>query len=104
MGKSTTGPDLQDCEAMMRAMGAVHSGRVELRLRPRGRGLGTGVSIELVMTLDVLPGSSLPAEIKAESEWPCGVCGSFWGHVFNGLYSLDYQIGQVYEQSELWQK
>lgn len=104
MGKSTNGPDLIDCEAMMRAIGAVHSGHVELRLRPTGTGLGTGVSIQAIMNFDVLPGSSLPAQIVSESDWPCGVCGSFWGHVFNGLYALDFKIGEVYEQSELWQK
>jgi len=102
MGKSTNGPDLIDCEAMMRAMGALHSGHVELMLRPLGTGLGVSVEIELVMKFDVLPGSQLPAEIKSVSSYPCGVCGSFWGHVFSGLYALDFQIGQTYEQSELW--
>jgi hypothetical protein len=56
------------------------------------------------MKFDVLPGSSLPAEVMAESEWPCGVCGSFWGHVFNGLFALDFKIGEVYGQSDLWDK
>lgn len=104
MGKSTNGPDLTDCEAMMRAIGAVHSGHVELVLKPAGRGLASGVSVLLRMTLDVLPGSSLPSEIVVENEWPCAVCGSFWGHVFNGLYALDFEIGQTYEQSSLWKE
>ena len=95
MGKSSSGPDLIDVESMMRAMGAVHSGHVELLLKPRGRGLGTGVSVQARMMFDVLPGSSLPAEVMTESEWPCGVCESFWGHVFNGLYALDFQVSEV---------
>lgn len=104
MGKSSTGPDLIDVETMMRAMGALHSGHVELVVKPRGLGLGTGVEIVASMNFDVLPGSALPSQVISQSEWPCGVCGSFWGHVFNGLYALDYQIGQVYEQSDLWEK
>lgn len=104
MGKSSNGPDLVDVESVMRALGALHSGHVVLSVQPLGNGFGTGVAVKLSMNFDVLPGSALPAVVGSDSEWPCGVCGSFWGHVFNGLYALDFKIGEVYGNSKLWDK
>jgi hypothetical protein len=103
MGKySSNGPDWIDCEMMMRAMSAVHSGHVELLMQPNGNGLNGGVSITLTMHFDVLPGSSLPAAVVCESKYPCGECGSLMAHIFSGLYALDKKIGELYENSELW--
>jgi hypothetical protein len=88
---------------MMRAMGSLHSGHVVLEVLPSGTSLNGGVETRLTMHFDVLPGSSLPATVVCTSNYPCGTCGSFWGHVFNGLYGLDVMIGQTYENKKLWE-
>lgn len=100
--KSTNGPDEVDCETMMRAMGALHSGHVGLMFSPYGTGSAGGVLVVAMMTFDVLPGSSLPAGVCAEAVYPCKECGSFWGHVYSTLHALDQKIAEVYKQQSLW--
>ena len=105
MGKSSSsGPDFVDVEMMMRAMESAHSGHVDLKLVPLGTRLGGGVTITLTMNFDVLPGSSLPPTVSSVSTFPCGTCEGFWDHVFAGLYTLDFQVGETYENSELWKE
>jgi len=106
MGKawhaSSTGPDEVDIETMMRAIGALHSGTVGVTLSPLGIGSTGGMTIQAAINLDVLPGSSIPSVIKAESDWPCAVCGSFLAHVYSVLYALDSEIGRTYKNERLW--
>jgi hypothetical protein len=102
MGKPTNGPDEVDVMTMMRAMGALHSGRVSVLFTPRGIGSDTTVDVVASMEFDVLPGSSLPPLVSSIAPWPCKTCKSFWGHVYNGLYTLDQKIGEVYEQKDMW--
>jgi len=99
---STTGPDEVDVETMMRAMGALHSGHVGIMFSPSGTGSSGGVTVAAMMTFDVLPGSSLPAGVVAEGDYPCKECGTFWGHVYSMLHALDRKIGEVYQQESLW--
>lgn len=101
--KSMNGPDEIDCETMMRAMGALHSGHVGLMFSPFGTGSTGGMMVVGMMTFDVVPGSSLPAAVAAEGPYPCKECGTFWGHVYSVLHALDVKIGEVYEQSTLWE-
>lgn len=100
--KSSNGPDEVDCETMMRAMGALHSGHVGVMFSPHGTGSSGGVLVVAMMNFDVLPGSSLPAAVLAEGLYPCKECGSFWGHVYSTLHALDHKIGEVYQQESLW--
>lgn len=100
--KSTNGPDWTDVETLMRAIGGLHSGHVGLCLSPSGTGASGGLKIDLVMRFDVLPGSSLPAVVTAESDWPCPEGHDLAAHIFQGLYQLDYQISEVYKQESLW--
>lgn len=100
--KSTNGPDELDCETLMRAMGALHSGHVGLMFSPLGTGATGGVLVAAMMNFDVLPGSSLPAAVVAEGPFPCAECGSFWGHAFSVLQALDVKIGEVYKNESLW--
>ncbi len=100
--KSTNGPDEVDCETMMRALSALHSGSVGLMFTPVGTGSSGGVSMAAMMNFDVLPGSSLPAAVAAEGHYPCGECGTFWSHAYSLLYALDQKIGEIYKQESLW--
>lgn len=102
MGKSTSGPDWIDIEAMMRAMSALHSGRVGVTILPDGIGSSGGLSISCSMMFDVLPGSSLPQIVSTESTWPCNGHANLPGHVYGGLHRLDYEISKVYQNEALW--
>jgi hypothetical protein len=102
VGKSTNGPDWTDVEAMMRAMGSLHSGKVGLTILPRGTGSSGGLSVSCSIMLDVLPGSSLPPLISVENVWPCNSHLSLEGHCFAGLHTLDFEISKVYNQETLW--
>lgn len=100
--KSSNGPDVTDVEMMMRAIGALHSGGVGIQLSPLGIGSTGGIRVSCTMTFDVLPGSSLPEVVVAESTWPCSEGHDIWAHIFSGLYTLDHEISKVYENGSLW--
>jgi len=102
MGKYSSTLDQTDVIAMMRALGALHSGVVTLTFLPLGTGSSGSVEVVAMIHFDVLPGSHLPSEVVAKSYWPCKTCKSFWGHVYNGLYTLDQEISRVYQQEALW--
>lgn len=99
---SSNGPDEIDCETMMRAMGALHSGVVTVAFSPLGIGSSGGVQTVAEMHFTVLPGSALPSIVGATATWPCNQCASFWGHIYHLLHSLDVEIGRVYQQESLW--
>lgn len=99
---ATAGPDHLDCETMMRAMGALHSGVVEVKFSPLGIGSSGGVITQAEIHFHVLPGSSLPSIVGVTANWPCSQCKSFWGHIYHLLHALDVEIGRVYKQESLW--
>jgi hypothetical protein len=100
--KSTNGPDVTDVESLMRAIGGLHSAHVAVTLSPSGIGSTGGVKLLLTASFDVLPGSSVARMIQAESEWPCAEGHDIWAHIFEGLYQLDFQIGEAYQNEALW--
>lgn len=100
--ESSTGPDLLDVMSMAKAIGVLHSARVELVFSPLGIGFDTGASIRVVATFELLPGSSLPRTVEAEDTWPSKDAKTPWGAVYNLLWQLDYRISQVYKNEELW--
>lgn len=101
--KSTNGPDVTDVESLMRAIGTLHSATVSATFSPDGIGSTGGVKLTLSASFDVLPGSSVARLIVAESRWPCPEGHDIWAHIFQGLYQLDYQISQAYQNESLWQ-
>jgi hypothetical protein len=100
--KSTNGPDETDLEALMRAIGVMHSARVAFTVQPLGTGLNGGVSILVTASFDLLPGSSLPPIVDVESKWPNSIGREFLGEIFQLLYQLDFRISEVYKNEELW--
>lgn len=100
--ESATSPDWLDVETMQRAIGTLHSGRVECLVSPLGIGGTGGLQTCVRIVFDRLPGSSLPVEVKVERGWPCNEHAALSAHVYALLYDLDYQISKVYEQRELW--
>lgn len=100
--ESTKSPDWTDIEGMMRAMGSLHSGHVEVQVSPVGTGFGTGVQVEARMCFEVLPGSALPAVVSVTKPYPSNGHGTMASLVFSLLYELDYAIGKVYKQESLW--
>jgi hypothetical protein len=84
------GPDWTDVETMMRYVEDLLECRVSLTISPEGIGGAGGLIVALTIRRDVLPGSDLTPEVVEASRWPCGLCGSLPGHVWNGLWRLDW--------------
>lgn len=101
--KSTNGPDEIDCVTMMRAISGVHSGHVALIVSPHGIGYNGGVDIAASVIFDLLPGSSLPSTVAAHCTWPNAENATFWGACYAVLFSLDQEIGKIYNQESLWE-
>lgn len=99
---STNGPDWIDVEAMMRAIGSLHSAEVSVMFSPLGIGATGGLEVMTLCTFEVLPGSSLPKVVMCTSEWPCRDHATLVSHVFATLYDLDAEIGRTYRNEELW--
>lgn len=99
---STNGPDWIDVEAMMRAIGSLHSAEISLMFSPRGIGATGGLETVAVCTFDVLPGSALPKVVMCTSEWPCKDHATIAAHVYWMLYDLDAEIGRTYQNEKLW--
>ena len=101
--KSSNGPDVLDCEGMMRALGALHSGHVAVTFSPSGTGFNTGVVITAGIAFETLPGSALPSMVTTDCHWPTPMHADFWGAVYNLLYQLDQAIGATYKNEALWE-
>jgi hypothetical protein len=101
MGKSSRVLDEIDVMAMISALGTVHSGRVEVRLSPAGLGFTPSVLVSCLATFDVVPGSSLPEEVRVEMAYPCKDHRSLYAHIYDGLYRLDSAIQTAYEHAGL---
>jgi hypothetical protein len=95
------GPDLIDCEALMRAIESLHEGKVVLTVFSAGIGGGTGLQVNITHILDDLTEGDLTAVTGVSSAWPCGQHREFWACIFEGLYKLDYAIGQSYHQQKM---
>ena len=99
---SSNNPDWTDCESMMRALSALHSGHAGVSIIPLGTGFGTGLSVAAQMAFEVLPGSALPQMVTVAKDWPCAAHKTLVAHIFSLLYELDYAIGKVYKNEQLW--
>jgi hypothetical protein len=100
--KSTNGPDWIDLRAMMIAIGAIHSAKVEVIISPLGIGSTGSVTVECAAHFDLLPGSSLPETVVVNGVWPTAKAATVQDLAYNLLWRLDYQIGEVYKQEGLW--
>lgn len=100
--KSTNGPDWIDLRAMMVAIGALHSAKVEVIVSPLGTGSTGSVVVECAAHFDLLPGSSLPETVVVKGEWPTAKASGVTDLAYNLLWKLDYEISQVYKQEGLW--
>jgi len=98
LGKSTNGPDWTDIATMMSALETLHECNVSLTVTTGGQGHNGKLSILLVATFNVLYGSSMAREVRVESSWPCKACTDMAAHVFGGLYKLDFEVGEAYQQ------
>ena len=85
----------------MRAIQSMHGGMVVLSAFSDGIGGGTGLLVNLTHILEEVPGAELSEVVGVSSVWPCAHHATFWGCVFDGLYKLDYAIGQAYKQKPL---
>jgi len=101
MGKSTNGPDMIDCEALMRAIESLHGGTVVLTVFSEGIGGGTGLHVNITHIQDSLPSEPYVEAIGVGSVWPCGSHVDFWACVFEGLYKLDFKVSEAFVQQEL---
>lgn len=99
--RSTSGPDEIDVMAMIQALQAVHTGRVEFIVRPDGIGFSPSVVVICRATFDVLDGSALPKQVEVENAWPCNEHATLWAHIYDGLHRLDSAIARAYEQMKL---
>ncbi len=100
--KSSNGPDWTDLRAMMVAIGAIHSARIECVISPLGTGSTGAVRVECAAHFDLLPGSALPETVVVNADWPNKRNAQLTDLAYNLLWQLDHQIGKVYEQSGLW--
>ncbi len=101
MGKYGTGVGMTDVGAMMKAVEAMHTCRVEFLVRTLGKGVDGSMNIECVASFDVLPGSDLPRAVGVHHHWPTKAASTFDGLCYNLLWQLDYAIQQAYEQMPL---
>jgi hypothetical protein len=104
MGKSGTGIGMTDVAAMMKAIEAMHTCRVEFHVRTLGKGVNGSINTVCVATFDVLPGSDLPRKVAVEMSWPNKAAATYDGLCYNLLWQLDYAIQQAYEQMRVEEK
>lgn len=99
----TTGPDWIDCLGLMTAIGALHSGQVAVIVSQSGPGIGTGLSVAASILFDKLPGSSLPASVVVEEQFPCNEHKTLAAHSYSLLHKLDYEISKTYKNEKVWE-
>jgi len=104
MGKYGTGIGMTDVGAMMKAIEAMHSCRVEFRVQTAGKDVSGSMHIVCEASFDVLPGSDLPKLVGVEHTWPSSAARTFDGLCYNLLWQLDYAIQKAYEQMPLEEK
>jgi hypothetical protein len=98
----SNGPDILDVNAMMAAIGTLHSAHVALILSPAGTGSPTSVDLAMSALFDLLPGSSLPGGVAAHATYPSKDGESLMGLAYKLCWQLDEEISKVYKQESLW--
>lgn len=99
---SSNGPDAIDWMALGKAIGSLHSARVEVVLQLSGTGFTPYANVVCRATFELLPGSALPKEVVVEHRWPCSEHQTLDAHIYDGLYKLDFAISEVYKNEKLW--
>ena len=92
---------MTDAIMMMGALEAMHDCRVELTGTTRGQAHNGCLHIELTARWERLQESDLPKEVKAEMDFPSRDHREIEGALYNLCWTLDYRIGQAYEQMKL---
>jgi hypothetical protein len=95
---------MTDVAAMMKAVEAMHTCRVEYRVRTLGKDVAGRIHIECGAAFDTLPGSDLPKVVAVEHHWPSNTSATFEGLLYNLLWQLDYAIQKAYEQMAIAEK
>lgn len=95
---------MTDVAAMMKAVEAMHTCRVEYRVQTVGKEVSGRMHIDCEANFDVLPGSDLPKVVRVGMDWPNKAAATFDGLCYNLLWQLDYAIQQAYEQMTIDQK
>jgi hypothetical protein len=101
MGKYSGGIGVTESIMMMGAIEAMHGCHVELTVTTGGQAHNGACTICLRAVFDLLPGSTLPKEVKVEHKWPTRAARTFEGLFYNLCWQLDYAIQKAYEQSTL---
>src|SRR6185436_4417936 len=94
---SSSGPDILDVNALMAAIGTLHSGHVALIVSPGGTGSPTTLDLAMSIILDVLPGAALPSTTAAQTTGPNANATAFWGEAARVCWILDEEISKVYQ-------
>ena len=102
MGKSDNGPDMQDCNLMMVALGELHGVNVSLVVQPDG-GSGTA-SLELVAIATQRDGTKAAPlrSVSRKHHWPNVDSKTFEGAVYKLLHELDRDCSMFWRQAELF--
>jgi hypothetical protein len=98
---SSIGPDLTDCETLMRGIEALHGGQLQLTVTPAGISATGGLSVVLTWTTPSVDGVLSGDPLVIVNRWPCPVHKEFWACVFEALYQMDTRIGRGYVQTSL---
>ena len=101
MGKYGSGIGMSEAIAMMGAIEAMHTCRVELIGTTRGQAHNGSMRIELRAHFDVLPGSDLAKEVSVYHTWPSRTAATFEGLLYNLCWQLDFAIQKAYDQLPL---
>ena len=98
MGKSESGPDMQDCSTYLREVEKAHKSRITIMLESDGSEGGYGWSMHALM---------LPAKVSDPWETPgCGAGGA-WPHrdhkTFEGaLFALVARLDALAARQDFW--
>jgi len=90
-----------DVETTVRILEEMHGGRVSLRISAAGTGGNGGLNTVVEMIWDALPDTGQLASLGVSGHWPCAAHSGLAQHIWNGLLTLDHQIGKEYTQEEL---
>lgn len=102
MGKSDNGPDMQDCNLMMVAIGELHGVNVSLTVRPAGGSDMAAVEIVAVAVQRNAREAVRLNSVSRKHHWPNVDSKTFEGAVYKLLHELDRDCGTFWEQVEVW--
>lgn len=97
----SSGPDWTDVATMMSAIGALHDCSVGCHVNANGQAHNGQLHIILIASFNVLLGSSQPATVLSESDWPNKDSDDLASWVYGGLYALDFAISKSYTQRSI---